>query len=80
MQRGIKYYSKLSKAELIHKFEVYPDVNEHVLIPGLEIPRNATRSVNTSAILGQSNLDDKTSVLQPTRNCIAKSIQKNQRY
>ena len=56
--------------------EAYPDVNEQVLIPGLEKPRNATRSVNTSAILDQPNLDDKTSVLQPTRNFIAESIQK----
>ena len=76
MQRGIKDYSKLRKAEMIHKLEAYPDVNEKVLIPGLEIPRNATRSVNTSAILDQSNLDNKTSVLQPTRNYIAKSIKK----
>ena len=32
-QRGIKGYYKLRKAELIQKFEVHPDVNEHVLIP-----------------------------------------------
>ena len=50
-QRGIKGYYKLRKAELIHKLEAHPGINEQVLIPGLEIPRNATRSVNTSAIL-----------------------------
>ena len=49
-QRGIKGYYKLRKAELIHKLVALPDVNEQVLIPGLEIPRNTTRSVNTSAI------------------------------
>ena len=37
-QRGIKGYYKLRKAELIQKFEAYPDVNEQVLIPGLKIP------------------------------------------
>ena len=52
------------------------DVNEQVLIPGLEIPRNTTRSVNTSAILADPILDDKTPVLQTTPNFIAKSIQK----
>ena len=74
-QRGIKGYYKLRKAELIQKFEVYPDVNEQVLIPGLEIPRNTTRSVNTSAIVDDPILDDKTPVLQSTPNFIAKSIQ-----
>ena len=49
-QHGIKGYYKLRKAELIQKLEAHPDVNEQVLIPGLEIPRNITRSVNTSAI------------------------------
>ena len=53
-QRGIKVYYKLrmciNSAELIHKLEAHPDVNEQVLIPGLEIPRHTTRSVNTSAI------------------------------
>ena len=48
-QRGIKGYYKLRKAELIQKLEAYPDVNYQVLITGLEIPRNAKRSVNTSA-------------------------------
>ena len=75
-QRGIKSYYKLRKAELIQKFDDHPDVNEQVLIPGLETPRNTTRSVNTSAILDDPILDDKTPVLQPTPNFIAKSIQK----
>ena len=64
------------KAELIQKLKAHPDVNEQVLIPGLEIPRNTTRSVNTSAILDDPILDDKIPVLQPTPNFIAKSIQK----
>ena len=59
-QRGIKCYYKLRKAELIHKLETHPDVNEQVLIPGLAIPRNATRSVNTNAMLDQPILDDNT--------------------
>ena len=50
-QRGIKSYYKLRKAELIQKLEAHPDVNDQVLIPGLAIPSNTTRSVNTSAIL-----------------------------
>ena len=50
-QRNIKGYYKLRKAELIHKLKAHPDVNEQVLIPGLEIPRNTTRSVNTRPIL-----------------------------
>ena len=73
---GIGGYYKLRKAELIHKWEALPEVNEQVLIPGLEIPRNTTRSVNTSAILDQPILDDSTSVLQPTHKFIAKSTQK----
>ena len=77
-QRGIKDYYELRKAELIQKLEAHPDVNEQVLIPELEIPRNATRSVNTSAILDDPILDDKTPVLQPTPNFIAKSVPKNQ--
>ena len=52
-QRCVKGYYKLRNAELIHKLETHPDVNGQVLIPGFEIPRNATRSVNTSAILDQ---------------------------
>ena len=75
-QRGIKGDHKLRKAELIHKLETHSDVNEQVLIPGLEIPRNATRSVNTSAILDQSILDDNTPVLQPRQKFIANSVQK----
>ena len=50
-------------------------MNDQVLIPGLEIPRNITRSVNTSAIIDDPILDDKTPVIQPTPNFIAKSIQ-----
>ena len=53
-----------------------PEVNEQVLIPWLEIPRNTTRSVNTSAILDQPILDDNTPVLKPTHKFIAKSKQK----
>ena len=75
-QRCIKGYYKLRKAELIKKFQAYSDLNEQVLMPGLEIPRNATRSVSTSANLDDPILDDKTPVLQPTPNFIAKSIQK----
>ena len=75
-QRGIQGYYKLRKAELIQKLEAHPDVNEQVLIPELEIPRNTTRSVNTSAILDDPILDDKTPILQPTPNFMAKSIQK----
>ena len=79
-QRGIKCYYKLRKAELIQKLEAHPDVNEQILIPGLKIPRNATRSVNTSAILDEPILDDKNPVIQLTPHFIAKSIQKNQRF
>ena len=75
-QRGIKGYYKLRKADLIQKLEAHPDVNEQVLIPGLKIPRNTTRSVNTSAILDDPIVDDKTPVVQLTPNFIAKSIQK----
>ena len=75
-QRSIKGYYNLRKAELIQKCEAHPDVNQQVLIPGLEIPRNTTRSANTSAVLGDPILDDKTSVLQPTPKFIAKSKQK----
>ena len=75
-QRGIKGYYKLRKAELIQKFEAHPDVNERVLIPGLEIPRNTSRSVNTSSILHESIPDDNTPVLQPIPKFIAKSMQK----
>ena len=70
-QRGIKGYYKLRKAELIQKLEAHPDVNEQVLIP-----RNTTSSVNTSAILNDPIVDDKTPVLQPAPNFITKSIQK----
>ena len=67
-QHGIEGYYKHIKAELIHKLEALPEINEQVLIPGLEIPRNTTRSVNTIAILDQPIVDDNTSVLKPTKN------------
>ena len=79
-QRCIKGYYKNRKAELIKKLEAHPDANVQVLIPRLEIPRNTRRSVNTSVISDEPILDDKTQVLQPTPNFIAKSIQKNQRF
>ena len=69
----IKGYYKLKKAELIHKLEAHPYVNEERLIPGLEIPRNKTWSVNTSAILDEPILEDKTAVLQPTPNSLLKA-------
>ena len=75
-QCGIKGYFKLRKAELVHKLEALPEANEQVLIPGLEILRNTTRSVNTGAILDQPILHDKTPVLKPTQKFIAKSVQK----
>ena len=77
-QSGITGYYKLRKAELIHKLEAHTDVNEQVLIPGLEIPRNTTRSVNTSAILDEQILDDNTPILQPKKHkkFIAKGMQK----
>ena len=74
-QRGIKCYYKLRKAELIQKLEAHPDVNEQVLIPRLNIPRNTTRSVNTSTVLNDPILDDNTPILQPTPKFIAKSMQ-----
>ena len=61
---------------MIKKIEDHPDVNEQVLIPGLKIPRNTTRSVNTSAILDDPILYDITPVIQPTQFVFAKSIQK----
>ena len=74
-QRVIKGYYKLRIAELIQKLEAHSDENEQVLIPELEIPRNTTRSVNTSAILDDPILDDKTPVLQPTPSFVVKSMQ-----
>ena len=71
-QHEIEGYYKLRKAELIHKLEALPEVNEQVLIPGLEIPGNTTRSVNTSTILDQPILDDNTPVLKPGQKLIAK--------
>ena len=41
-QRGIKGYYKLRKAKLIQKLVDHSDVNEQVLIPGLEILINTT--------------------------------------
>ena len=75
-QRGIIGNYKLRKSELIKKLEAHSDVNEQVLIPELEIPRNTTRSVNTSEILDDPILDDKTPFIQPTPSFIAKSKQK----
>ena len=79
-QRRIEGYYKLRKAELIHKLEAHREANEQVLIPGLEIPRNATRSENTSAILDQPIADDSTPVLKPTQQFIVKSVQKIKDY
>ena len=56
--------------------KAHPDVNEPVLIPGLKIPGKTTRLENTSAILDDPILDDKTPVLQQTPGFIVKSIQK----
>ena len=64
IQHGVKRYHKFRKAELIQKLKAHPDVNEQVLIPGLEIARNITRSVNISPILDESILDNNTPVLQ----------------
>ena len=59
---------------MIHKFAALPEVNEQVLISGLEIPRDVTRSVNTSAIFDQQILDDNTPGLKP--ELFAKSVEK----
>ena len=75
-QRGIEVYYKFRKAQLIHKLEALLEVNEQVLIPGLEIPRNATRSMNTSTILDQPILNDNTPVLKPSQQFFAKSVKK----
>ena len=79
-QRGIKGYYKLRKDELIQKLEAYPDTKEQVLIPGLELLQNTTRSANASAILDNPILVDDTPVLQPTPKFIAKSMQKNKDF
>ena len=71
-QRDIECYYKLRKAELIHKLEALPEVNEQGLISGLEIPRNTTRSVNTSANLDQPTLDDNTPVLNKHKHLLLK--------
>ena len=75
-QCGIKGYYKFRKAELIQKLEPYPELNDQVLIPGLEILRNTTTSVNTSSIVERKILHDNTPVLKPTPKCIAKRMQK----
>ena len=75
-QLGIEGYYKLRKAELIHKLETHPDVIEQVLIPGTEIPRNTTRSLQTIAILDEPILDYNTPVLKPTQKFIVKSVKK----
>ena len=75
-QRGTNGYYKLRKAELIQQLDAHPDINEHAVILGLDIPRNTTRSVNTSAILMEPILDDNTPLLHPTPKFIAKSMQK----
>ena len=59
----------------MQKLEAHSDVNERVLIPALEIPRNTTRSINTSTILDEPILEDNTTVLQQQK-FIAKSMQK----
>ena len=61
---------------MIQKFEAHLDVNEQVLIPGLEIPTNTTRPVNKSTFLDDQILADNTPVLQPTSKFFAKSMQK----
>ena len=70
-QRGINGYYKLRIVDLIQKLEDHPDLNEQDLIAVLEITRNTTRSVNTSAILDEPVLDDSTS----TQKFIDKSMQ-----
>ena len=65
---------------MIQKLEAHPHVDEQVLIPALEIPRNTTRSVNTSAIPDDPILDDSTPVLQPTPKLMAKGMKKDQRF
>ena len=69
------------KAELIKKLVAHPKVNEQVLTSGLEIPRNTTIPINTSAILDDQILDnpildDNTPVLQRTSKFVARSMQK----
>ena len=75
-QSGFTGYYNLRKDELIQKLEAHPGVNEQVLMPGLELPRNTTWSVNTSVILDEPILGDNNPVLQPTPKFIAKSMQK----
>ena len=56
-QRGIKGYYKLRTAELIRKLEAHRDLIVPFLIPCLEISRNTTRLVSTSAIPDDPNMD-----------------------
>ena len=56
--------------------EAQPDVHEQVLILGLDIPINTTRSVNTSAILDDPILDDTTPVLQQYQSALLKSCKR----
>ena len=60
----------------MQKLKAHPDIYEQVLIPGLEIIRKTTRSVNTSAILDEPIPDDNTPVLQPAPKFIAKIMKK----
>ena len=76
-QHGIKGYYKLRKAELIQKLEDHPDVDEQVLMPGLEIHRNTTRSVNTSAILDDPISDDKTHCYNQHKILLLKAYKKS---
>ena len=52
-QRVIKGYYHLRNVELIQKLKAHPEVSKQILIPGLELPGDTTRSVNTSAILDE---------------------------
>ena len=75
--RRIKGYYKLRKADLILKLEAHPDVNEQVLIPWLEIPRNTTRRANTSAILDDQILENNTPVFETTTKFIANACKRS---
>ena len=79
-QRRIEGYYKRRKAELIRKLEAHSNVNEQVLISGLEIPIHATKLMNTSAILDVPILYDNSPILQLTHKFISKSMQKIKDY
>ena len=68
--------SKMDNITVIKLKTLAKQINEQVLIPGLEIPRNTTRYVTTCAILDDPILGDKIPFLQPTQHFIAKSIHK----